>query len=367
MMYLRIPKPSYLLSQLAPRERPDAALYQVLIHLAELYQLGQIRACHRAPRSANSMNFVVTTSQGQFIFRRHRLSEETVAHEHQVLGHLQQCGFPSPRVILNQAGQAWSAIGESLYSVYEFAEGCFLSDFLWWPSARRDIFHQAGRTLGVYHQIVADLVPSFQKWDGYRPTGDKRWREGDWFRQALKDIRLLLQKRTASNPLDDFARSHIDGIEHMLRLESVVEKRSDLSKLVIHGDYAPWNILFRPGQPPFVLDFNAARLDLKIFDIVLATFWFAWGGTRLDPGRAMAFQTGYGETGQLHVVDVELASSVFRWIIARAMAERLRRHYQEHVLLSGPKGLERFYKMCVFAEQQPQQLVAGLEGITRGK
>lgn len=48
MTHIRIPKPSCLLSQLFPRERPDATLYQVLAHLAELYQLGEIQACHRA-------------------------------------------------------------------------------------------------------------------------------------------------------------------------------------------------------------------------------------------------------------------------------------------------------------------------------
>lgn len=363
MRYVRIPKPSYLLSQLAPCEGPGAALYQVLSRLAELYQLGEIQSCHRVPQSANSMNFVVVTPEGKFVFRRHRLSEETVAHEHQVLGHLQQRGFPAPRVLLNPAGQAWSAIDGSLYSVYEFVEGYCLSDFVWWPSARRDVLYQAGRTLSGYHQAVKGLVPSFYKWDGYWPTGDKRWREGDWFRRALVDIRPLLQKSTANSPIDDFARSHIDALERRLELEPVVEQRSDLSKLVIHGDYAPWNILFRPGQPPLVLDFNAARLDLKVFDIIFATFWFAWRGNHLDQGRAMAFQSGYCETGQLRKVDVELASDVFQWVMARAMAERLRRHYQEHVLLKGPESLERFHNMCVFAGQQPQQLVAGLKGV----
>lgn len=359
--HIRIPKPAYLLSQLAPHEKPDAALYQVFTHVAEQYQLGSIRRCYRTPRSVNSLNFVVTTSRGKFIFRRHRLSKETVAHEHQVLNYLQQRDFPSPRMLLSEAGRAWTAIDGSLYSVYRFVEGYCHTDFLWWPSGRRDVLYQAGRTLGQYHQAVTGLIPSFRKWDGYRPTEHRRWREGDWFRQALTDIRPALQKPTANSALDDLARSHIDGIEQMLRLESVVEGHSGLSKLVIHGDYAPWNVLFRSGQSPFVLDFNAARLDLKIYDVVLATFWFAWRGDRLDQKRALAFQSGYSETGQLRAVDIETASPVFRWITARAVAERLRRHYQEHVLLRNPRGVERFFKMCTFAEQHPQQLVDGLK------
>lgn len=361
---IRIPKPSYLLAQLRPRQRPDGTLYQVLAHLAERYQLGSMRQCYHAPQSVNSLNFVVLTSRGKFVFRRHRLSEETVAHEHQVLDYLQQRNFASPRVLLDPAGQAWCAIEGGLYSVYEFAEGYCPADFWWWPSARQSVLYQAGRTLSEYHRAVAGLVPSFHKWDGYRPTEHKRWREGEWFRRALQDIRAWLQKPTANSPLDEWTRAHIDALEQMLQLEPVVEGCSELSKLVIHGDFAPWNILLRSGQPPFVLDFNAARLDLKIFDIVFATFWFAWRRERLDLGRATAFQAGYCETGRLREIDVRLAGDVFQWLMARAVSERLRRHYQEHVLLQGPQGPERFYQMCVFVQRQTHQLVNELTNIT---
>jgi len=148
-------------------------------------------------------------------------------------------------------------------------------------------------------------------------------------------------------------------------LEPVVEGHSDLSKLVIHGDYSPWNVLFRPGQPPAVLDFNESRLDLKIYDVTFATFWFAWRNNRLDQDRARAFQAGYCETGQLHEADVSLAGPVFRWIMARSLTERLHNHYLgKRSLRKGPAGVEKQYQMCVFAEQQAQQLVAGLKGTT---
>jgi Ser/Thr protein kinase RdoA (MazF antagonist) len=361
MAYIRIPKPSYLLSQLAPRERSDAALHQVLAHVAELYQLGEIQACHRARRSA-SLNFIVTTPRGKFVFRRHRLSEDAVAYERQVLDHLQQRGFPAPRMLINQAGRAWCALDGALYSMYEFMKGYCPANFLWWPAAQRDIIAECGRTLGKYHQAVADLAPSTYKWNGYRPAEHKRWREGEWFRQALADIRPLLRKPTATNPIDDWTRSRIDAIDRMLKLEPVAEGRSDLSKLVIHGDYSPWNVLFRPGQSPAVLDFNESRLDLKIYDVTFATFWFAWRDNRLDQDRARAFQAGYCEISQLREADVSLVGPVFQWVMARSLTERLHTHYLGQRRWKGPAGMEKQYQMCVFAEQQAQQLVAGLKG-----
>lgn len=360
LKYVRFPKPAYLLSQFSPAEKPDAAHHQLIAQVADSYQLGELQSCYRAPRS-NSLNFIVTSSQGKFVFRRHNLSEEAVAYEHQVLDHLQQRGFPAPRMHLNRERKPWVTLGGANFSVYEFVAGYCPTDFLWWPATRREIIVQCGRVLGEYHRAVADLVPTFSKWNAYRPTKQKRWCEGEWFRQAVAEIRACLQKSTADHEIDDFCRSHLDAIAAMLDLESVVEGRPELARLVIHGDYAPWNVLFRPNRPPFVLDFNESRLDLKVYDVTLATYWFAWRNGRLDQDRALALQTGYGETNQLAEIDIDLAGAVFRWVMARSMIERLYHHYTgKRRLTKGPAMLAEQYQMCVFAEQQPQQLVAGL-------
>jgi Ser/Thr protein kinase RdoA (MazF antagonist) len=110
-----------------------------------------------------------------------------------------------------------------------------------------------------------------------------------------------------------------------------------------------------------VLDFNAARLDLRVFDVILATFWFAWRKGSLDLERAMAFQNGYAERQRLSDGEVALASEVFRWLMGRSIAERLRTHYLDERLLRGDAaGLERFYQMCLWAAGHSLELTAGL-------
>jgi Ser/Thr protein kinase RdoA (MazF antagonist) len=358
----RLPKPSYLWSQLSPRQKPDPGLSKLIDHLAQIYRLGEIKNCYRAPYT-NSLNFFVITPQGKFVVRRHNLSEAAVAYEHQILAYLNERSFPAPKMLLTEEGQGWVTVNETRYSLYEFVEGYSPTNFVWWPGARREIIAQCGRTLGKYHQVVADLRPTAYKWNGYRPTEHKRWREGEWFRQALAEIQGWLQNSKATGPFDDFARSHLDAFEAMLRLESVVETRSELSKLVIHGDYAPWNILFRIGRSPFILDFNESRLDLKVYDLMLATFWFAWRGDRLDLNRALALQQGYCETNQLQEIDLKLAGEIFQWIMVRSMTERLYHHYEGYRHIGkGSVVLADQYRMCVFAGQQSQQLTAGLRG-----
>jgi hypothetical protein len=96
---------------------------------------------------------------------------------------------------------------------------------------------------------------------------------------------------------------------------------------------------------------------------MLATFWFAWRNDHLDQDTARAFQAGYGKTGKLCEADINLAGSVFQWIMARSLTERLYKHYMgQRSLLDNPARLEKQYRMCVFAAQQPQQLVAVLKG-----
>jgi Ser/Thr protein kinase RdoA (MazF antagonist) len=361
-LLVRIPKPSYLFRQLSPREKPDDGLYQTLMEIANFFQLGPIENCYRAPKS-NSLNVIAETGTGKYVFRAHSLSEETVAHEYQVLQYLEARNFPAPQMVSGPGGEAWFRVGENLCSVYKFVEGYSAANFIWWPAARNDLITQAGRALAAYHTAVKGLRPAPFKWDGYRPTEHRRWREGEMYRNALREIHPLIEKSTATRAVDQFARTHIADVERMLQLEEVVEGCSDLSKLVIHGDYAPWNVLYRAGQAPFILDFNSARLDLQIFDIILATLFFAWRGNRLDMKRAIAFQAGYAELGRLSGVDTEMASAVFQWVMGRSMAERLRSHYlEERFIIESTTGLERFYTMCMFAEQHPKQIVAGLTG-----
>jgi len=360
---LRVPKPAYLLSQLRPRRRPDSELQNILLNVVDSFQLGELLNCYRAPRS-NSLNFILTTTKGKFVFREHSLSEETVAHEHQVLSFLQQRKFPVPQMMVNQAGQAWIQVNGSLCSVYRFVEGFAFTNFIWKPSTYFDLVREAGRTLARYHKAVSELRPTFYKWDAYQATEHRRWRDGNLYRQAFETIRSEIEDSATVTPIDQFVQTHIDELEIFLAAENRVEECTDLTKLVIHGDYAPWNLLYRPNQAPFILDFNSARLDLKIFDIILATFFFAWRDNHLHPARAMAFQQGYAEVGQVSEIDVQLADQVFQWLQGRSVAERLRVHYLEQRLLPtrAIQSMEKYHQMCLFAGQNPKQLVAGLIG-----
>lgn len=385
--WLRVPRPTYVKSRLMGREQPDAEMYSAFAHLAEVYELGEIVSCNRAPRS-NSMNFLVTTEaternnvgrhnakQHRYVFRRHNLSKETVAHEYEILSHLERKEFPAPRMLVDSKQRAWTPIKGALYSVYALIEGFRPCDFWWPPRQESAIRRQAGATLAKLHQTLAGMEPTSFKWDAYQassrlpaPTtpgteqiSTIRWRDGDLYRRALTEIRSQVSKKDATNNVDEFARSRIADLERLIAYDSLVEGHPDLNKVVIHGDYAPWNLLMKKDGSLCILDFNASRLDLRIYDIMLATMWFAWRGDHLDLEIAKDLQTGYCSNITLTQAEIELAPKAFCWLLGRSIAERLRVHYQEQrLLISNPATLEHQYQMCAWAEEHPEQLTCGL-------
>ena len=201
---------------------------------------------------------------------------------------------------------------------------------------------------------------------GVGRTNNLRWRDGDLYRNALAEIQSQVSRGDGTSNVDRFANSRIGDLERLIANDSTVEGHPDLSKAVIHGDYAPWNILMKEDASLSVLDFNAARLDLRIYDVMLATMWFAWRGDHLDLETAMDLQAGYCSVATLTQAEIELGPKVFCWLLGRSIAERLRVHYQEQrFVITNPATLERQYQMCAWAEEQPEQLTRGLRAASR--
>jgi Ser/Thr protein kinase RdoA (MazF antagonist) len=82
------------------------------------------------------------------------------------------------------------------------------------------------------------------------------------------------------------------------------------SPIVVHGDFAPWNLRFAGGTLSGILDFDLVRLDLRVADFALA-----WRGRHAEVLR------GYEEVSPLAPVERELIVPVYwAWLIASAVA-----------------------------------------------
>ena len=95
-----------------------------------------------------------------------------------------------------------------------------------------------------------------------------------FLQQAKNKIKYYLEKehlsedykKTASIFLDQY--DYISKNMHILSEYLTEERRQRLEKLVIHGDYFPPNVLFQKNQVSAVIDWDLARYDVKIYDLV---------------------------------------------------------------------------------------------------
>ena len=80
----------------------------------------------------------------------------------------------------------------------------------------------------------------------------------------------------------------------------------DLPQLVIHGDFGIHNLLFQPDGTAVVHDFELARLDWRLLDLVIAA-------SRLAPARRGAFMAGYRETNELPGAEIDVLPALWRY------------------------------------------------------
>jgi Ser/Thr protein kinase RdoA (MazF antagonist) len=70
--------------------------------------------------------------------------------------------------------------------------------------------------------------------------------------------------------LESFLVDQSQWIETQFGHLDVALQKADLPRQLIHGDYGPYNLLVKPGEPLAVIDFELAHLDWRLIDLVAA-------------------------------------------------------------------------------------------------
>ena len=114
-----------------------------------------------------------------------------------------------------------------------------------------------GRLLAEFHaslETIADL--------GQR----EGWRRGeDILRDVTLEPLLIAHERT------DPQEAHV-LLWHLERARALIAPLEPQARagIVVHGDFAPWNLLFQNGKLSGILDFELAHRDHRIADFALA-------------------------------------------------------------------------------------------------
>ena len=216
--------------------------------------------------------------------------------EFKLMNRLLGRGYPVPEVYVCYTES--DLVGAPFVVMEWLLGGSLIDDFLEKPKLRGEKITLFSELYARLHALAPRKILPFQR--SYRTThGRLRYR-----------ISNLLEK-SASLGVDEF-----DQIISWLNMRA--RKVSDLNLTIIHQDFHPGNILFRPDRSPAVIDWGGADLgdrreDLAWTKLLASTFYSAELGD--------AFVVGYTRASGSKIEDLDYFEvlEILRRLIDAAM------------------------------------------------
>lgn len=181
-----------------------------------------------------------------FLKRYHAwLSPQMIAYEHSVLRYLAEYGQTVAVPVLAEAGEAVAPSGGALWGLYPALPGQALSPQDWMWRAPK-----AAESLALLHTALEQCAPAgivHPEWDAW----------------TLDRLDALLEQwpyvSEVGGGLVLAARDHL--MHHYFS-----GPHAELPRAVVHGDFAPSNLLWRGDQLAGLLDFEQAHRDTALVD-----------------------------------------------------------------------------------------------------
>jgi Ser/Thr protein kinase RdoA (MazF antagonist) len=364
-----IPRPGKLYHLIAVKTTPsridEAELRQVL----RAYDLGELKGYSQpAIGATRSQNLILETTQGKKAFKQYKrtLSLEGIIYEHSVLRHLALAEFPGPRLVSNRNDETYTELDGNYYVVTDFIAGSKYIDFYVSKRKKKQHIQQAAQTLARYHQLIADFVPDGKKTDGFMPDGQKRWHDSEWYLAEFDRCGSLLKANgPVETELEYFFLNNITKFKQELVNTSRKFEENDrfMPKLVIHGDYGPYNLLFDRNQLTAVLDFECVHLDWRADEVISAIYRFAGTKRGIDYELGRIFLSAYQSICPLTPDEIALMPDIFRFSRLRNATMALSEYFE----LASPARLSGAWHMIWWLEWMGQNATGLMEAMLEDK
>lgn len=214
----------------------------------------------------------VRSDRGSVVLRRYRDAWElpAIVHEHSILAHLERERFPAPRLLGTTVGSTIVEHRGARYAVFRFDPGRSPGGIVLPRSRRARLIDAMADRLAALHETLAGVAPAGRHHLGLDPgTGTPR-ADLAWHVRTLERL-------AASPPANGDAEQEAwDALRR--RIPQLVDDLASahsalvgvpLSTLVIHGDYGAHNVLLRRDGTIAIYDFELARTDVRLVDLVI--------------------------------------------------------------------------------------------------
>ncbi len=244
---------------------------------------------------------IVDTTHGLRVIKAYRPDwpQSSIEHEHSVISELERLGFPSVRTCRTPDDRSVIEAGGRRHVVFEYVKGVNPASMHIPSTRRRSLLSTSARLLARLHDELADFDPAANHHVS-EPAGESSRAYADMLHQlagrddvpeALAADHMALGTRV----------EHI--AERLVELESQLEAQS-FSQTVIHGDYGLHNLIFTAPDRAVVHDFELARRDRRLVDLVVVV-------SRLPLGLRREFLEAYRSAAGLQMEEFSALALVW--------------------------------------------------------
>jgi len=327
---LRVPRPSRVTSFLSARLGQPMIDADVVQWVLEQFGF-DVRSSPRNLRlSRRSLNAAVATDRGPKVVKQYRpdWKASTVAYGHSVLTRLEELEYPAVRLERTDDGRSFVESDERVFAVFDFVPGTNYSLNYLIRSQRLALTAVAARTLAAMHLALRAFEPTGAHHLGFSSMTGPRWRDAAWHRAKVAELvqRSASERGVASawvERLRHEAARLVDEIEVLDRALSEAE----LVRLVIHGDYGLHNLLYSRGVA-IPVDFEVARLDWRVNDLVSALGKHRYRGGHYDFESMEVFARAYGAVYPLTAIEQEKFADAWRLYKLQAAVQYWNGYFQ---------------------------------------
>jgi homoserine kinase type II len=306
----------------------DSSISSDLREILSHYDLGELVDYEKNERGFVNTAFAIDTldrgTRRRLFLRKYKrgIHEEELQFEHSLIGHMVACGLPAARIYPTRAGKSYlqrfegadDAVGV-FYTIFDYLPG--EDRYTWVDPVLNDAeLYASGAVLAQFHIAAGSFTPRGRRMEPKILE----------LLPVIADTWAGCPAKSKGSVFDERIRERLelvgDNLAATMRALGKPQVRT-LPEMAIHCDYHPGNLKFTGEAVTGLFDFDWSKIDLRLFDLALALWYFctSWqggqdGSFRLDWARTFlrAYQDTLAEALAAHPEATPLSQAEIRYL-----------------------------------------------------
>lgn len=322
---LQLPRPDRLnFRSLLTPDKLSREDEQWIAAIASSYGISLLQPAKKVGTDGRSNNWVLITNEGKKILKKYKPSVEAeqILQEHDILSQLAVFQFPAPRLNKNIHGETLTIIGNGYFALFDYLDGYFqYHEQIYFPSQTGTFLELAALSLASLHETLRDFTPVGKNPNGFVSKEGPRWLGLSWYLEQLAANRQQTQDRLKVDSGDELSVIYSRGawIEERLTMLDETLTTAPLDRVIIHGDYGPYNLLFKHGKPVVMIDFELARLDWRLTDLATSMNTFTRNRLGFQQNKMHRFMQAYQSASNVGPEQLDYLPVVWEYLSLRRL------------------------------------------------